>query len=294
MPPWMRMLSSATCRKASEHAIFATDAAMGSSSVVGDFGGVHRGRARAFDEHEHVRAPVLDRLEAADRPAELDALLGVADGRVEATLRRADLFGGQRHDGEVRRAGQPLGRVAVGADQPGGRAVEPNPSDLAGAVEARERLALESRRPSACTANKRHAASVLAASQDDVCGVAVEHHGGIPVDAVTRRRRGARSGSPRSGSQASSWPLRISVAVDVPSTNDGTKSAIAAWSPLVEQCLSGHGTVEKNGEHSSAAPISSKTTASSDMPAPAPPHSSGTAMPCRPSSPAIWRHTASS
>ena len=51
-------------------------------------------------------------------------------------------------------------------------------------------------------------------------------------------------------------------------------------------------TVEKNGAHSSAAPISSKTTASSDMVAPAPPNCSGTAMPFRPSSPAIWRHTA--
>ena len=53
-------------------------------------------------------------------------------------------------------------------------------------------------------------------------------------------------------------------------------------------------TVEKNGEHSRAAPISSNTTASSDIPAPAPPNSSGTAMPCSPSSPAIWRQTAPS
>ena len=60
---------------------------------------------------------------------------------------------------------------------------------------------------------------------------------------------------------------------------------MAFWSPLVMIAGMAIATVEKNGEHSSAAPISSNTTTSSRIPAPAPPQCSGTAMPCSPSSP---------
>ena len=40
--------------------------------------------------------PVLERLEAADRPTELLSLLGVFDGEFQAARGRADLLGGQQ------------------------------------------------------------------------------------------------------------------------------------------------------------------------------------------------------
>ena len=42
------------------------------------------GRPRRLDEHEHVGHPVLERLERADRPAELHPLLAVGDRHVQA------------------------------------------------------------------------------------------------------------------------------------------------------------------------------------------------------------------
>ncbi|MFC7100144.1 hypothetical protein ACFQQB_06475 [Nonomuraea rubra] len=52
--------------------------------------------------------------------------------------------------------------------------------------------------------------------------------------------------------------------------------------------------VARNGPGSSAAPVSSSATASSDMPAPAPPYSSGTISPDRPSSPLRRAYTCGS
>ena len=57
---------------------------------------VHRPRravhdeARAVDVGDHVGGLVLDRLERADRPAELDAVLRVLHADVEVHLRQAD------------------------------------------------------------------------------------------------------------------------------------------------------------------------------------------------------------
>ena len=48
---------------------------------------------------------MLDRLEAADRPAELAALLEVAHGELEAGLGAAELLGGQGHGGDVESPG---------------------------------------------------------------------------------------------------------------------------------------------------------------------------------------------
>ena len=50
----------------------------------------------------------------------------------------------------------------------------------------------------------------------------------------------------------------------------------------------------KYGAHRSARPISSSTTVSSTKVKPWPPNSSGTMRLCRPSSLAIWLHTAGS
>src|SRR6266550_3871298 len=55
------------------------------------------GRLGRLHLEQHVGALVLDGLEAADGPAELDADLGVVDRHVEALLGAAHLLGGQGH-----------------------------------------------------------------------------------------------------------------------------------------------------------------------------------------------------
>ena len=67
--------------------------------------------ARGLHRDVEVGHPVLERLEAADRAAELDAVLGVFDGQVEAFRRGADLLGGHQ---DRRGVGQP----GIGADGP--------------------------------------------------------------------------------------------------------------------------------------------------------------------------------
>jgi hypothetical protein len=69
---------------------------------------------------------------------------------------------------------------------------------------------------------------------------------------------------------------------------------LASSSPEVSSALAARATDEKNGAHSRAAPISSKTTISSTYVKPDPPNSSGMVSDCRPSWSAIWLHTAGS
>ena len=69
-------------------------------------------RARGLHRDVQIGHPVLERLEAADRPAELHAVLGVLDGQIQAALRRADLLGGQQD-----RRG--VGEAGVGAERGG-------------------------------------------------------------------------------------------------------------------------------------------------------------------------------
>ena len=59
------------------------------------------GRAGRLDEHEQVGHPVLERLERADRPAELHPLLAVGHGHVQAALGRPDLDGRGERPGDV-------------------------------------------------------------------------------------------------------------------------------------------------------------------------------------------------
>ena len=88
---------------ASEHQIFAVDAATDASgsSAPSAPGRPVDGRAHALDVDEHVGAAVLHRLEAADRPAELHAVLGVLDRQVERA-------------GRARRASRPRERSRPG------------------------------------------------------------------------------------------------------------------------------------------------------------------------------------
>ena len=75
------------------------DIARGVSRTVGECQGrpVDQ-RTREFQGDVHVGQFVLDGLVAADQPAELTALPGVGDGRVQHCLTRADQLGrgGQR------------------------------------------------------------------------------------------------------------------------------------------------------------------------------------------------------
>ena len=84
-------------RNASEPCAFASDATAGSSVRPrrGLRRGVRRG-ARELELEQHVGALVLDRLERADRPAELHARLRVVDRHLEQPLRAADHLARER------------------------------------------------------------------------------------------------------------------------------------------------------------------------------------------------------
>ena len=80
--------------------------------VEGHAGGVDRA-AGHLGAGEHVGHQVLERLERADRAAELLALLGVGHGQVGGGLGQAE-----QQAGDQRRALQPQGRGALGVEQP--------------------------------------------------------------------------------------------------------------------------------------------------------------------------------
>ena len=63
-------------------------------------------RPGGLDVHGHLRAPVLHRLERADRPPELNARLGVRDCELHHPLRAADLLGRERDGRQVPHPGQ--------------------------------------------------------------------------------------------------------------------------------------------------------------------------------------------
>ena len=122
MPPctWIAALAFATdASSASSLAAATADAAAGSAGdAVGGFvGEQHRrrvhGGAGQLGAREHVRAQVLDRLERADGPAELRALLGVGDRALGQHRGDAHLVGG----GQQRAfAQQRVGGVGVADD----------------------------------------------------------------------------------------------------------------------------------------------------------------------------------
>ena len=65
-----------------------------------------RRRYRRLGLQQHVGAHVLDRLEAADRPAELIAGLGVFGGHLDRAPRTAGLLAEQCHRRAVQRRGE--------------------------------------------------------------------------------------------------------------------------------------------------------------------------------------------
>ena len=95
-------------------------------------------RPGRLDVEQDVGAHVLDGLEAADGPAELDPLPGVADRHVERGLGRTDLLGGDQDADQVQDLVQRLrGRVG---QRDGGRGVEGDVGQPAGQIEGRQGL----------------------------------------------------------------------------------------------------------------------------------------------------------
>ncbi len=91
--------------------------------------GVVARRARRLRAQEHVRAPVLHRLEGPDRPPELHPRLRVLDRHLQAALGAAHLLRRERHAGERDRLLQRGPRGALLAEPRRGRhprAVEPH------------------------------------------------------------------------------------------------------------------------------------------------------------------------
>ena len=84
---------------------------------------------------------MLERLEAADRPAELVPDLGVLHRHVQRALRPAELLGGQRDRRDVQHPVQDRRAVAGRADERAGHGVEVQPGQLPGLVQRRQRRA---------------------------------------------------------------------------------------------------------------------------------------------------------
>ncbi len=88
--------------------------------------------------------------------------------------------------------------------------------------------------------------------------------------------------------------VKASVAIVSPDAMPGRCSFLAASSPECSSAEAASTHELKYGAHSSARPISSSTTVSSTKVKPWPPYSSGMIRLWRPSSLAIWLHTAGS
>ena len=92
--------ASTTPSSSSTPAVVPTVAAVPQDGVDGHHG-VPGHRGHLVHPHGHVGGPVLDRLELADRPAELDPDLGVLGGRLEAPPGPAGVLGGHQRDHDV-------------------------------------------------------------------------------------------------------------------------------------------------------------------------------------------------
>ena len=95
MPPCICTPSLAACTNASEQRALASADSSGTSSgaVVDRARRREHGRARQLELDEEPRRAVLERLERADRHAELLALLQVVERELERAARRAEHLG---------------------------------------------------------------------------------------------------------------------------------------------------------------------------------------------------------
>ena len=157
MPPCICTASAATLVKASLAATRASAADVADGSAMARFD--HR--PRRLHRDVQVGHPVLERLEAADRAAELNPVLGVFDGQVETLRRGADLLGGHQD-----RRG--VGQAGIGADVRG--VLRLDPRQRAGQVHGVDGLRREGGPPGE---------RLAVGGDDDVGDGAVDHIVGI-------------------------------------------------------------------------------------------------------------------
>ena len=141
---------------------------------------VVRGRLARLDLEQHVGALVLDRLERADRTAELHAVLRVLDRHVEHELRAAHHLVGERDRGLVERlARTPAKPSPVLAERRRRDVGELELRLLARHVHRRQRRAGEAVGVAATVKNEMPSVPVVPASagddDDEVGGVPVDH-----------------------------------------------------------------------------------------------------------------------
>ena len=117
---------------------------------------------------------MLDRLERADRAAELHTHLGVLDSHLEDHLCATDLLGCEADCSEVEHPLQDLPAAAVGADERSLHAIEFELRLLAGLIHCRQ-CGLSEARSVAVDSKQAGACCGLRGDDDQVSGVAVEH-----------------------------------------------------------------------------------------------------------------------
>src|SRR5262249_378853 len=125
----------------------------------------------------------LDRLEAADRPAELDAELGVLDAHVEAPLRASHLLGSERNGRELEGLLHYGAGLAPGADESSRYRVEGQRRLLAGHVGRLQPPAGEPRRT---TVDREQRGTFLGLGdhEDEIRDRAIEDEGLATVEHV--------------------------------------------------------------------------------------------------------------
>jgi len=139
-------------------------------------------RPGGLDVHGHLRAPVLHRLERADRPPELNARLGVRDCELHHPLRAADLLGGERDGRQVPHSGQHGARVLQRAQALRFGTAEFDGGHLAGEVHRRQQRGRDARRPR--VDEIQAGPSLVERGHDEEVGdVPVGHVADSPVDA---------------------------------------------------------------------------------------------------------------
>src|SRR5665213_727189 len=221
-------------------------------------GRVVRRGLRRLDVEEHVRALVLDRLEGADRPTELHAVLRVFHGIVQHALSAADLFSGQCRGGHLQRRLETREGFAFDTDEHGRGVAEDDATLLARLVHGRERLtghalrvALNGEERETLVGHGRHEDDRRRVAVGDVTAHAVHHE--AVTDALAVVEVLARSQRPASSVSAT-------VAIVSPEAIPGKYAALSSSVPTKSTAFAARATVEKYGEQKSAAPISSKTT----------------------------------
>ena len=244
--------------------------------------GVPDRRGGLLGRGQHPGAAVLDRLELADRPAELVTDLGVIGGGVRGPVGDAGRLGAE-HD-----RGQAGDRAAGPARSAAGRLARRRRSArirATGRVRSRLSSAVISR-PAASMAAQTSPSLGLHPGDDQVGQAGPEHGRGLPVDdqAAVRARPGPvspvasgdraarRPGRPRGRPEPSASPVD-----QLPAGSGRHSTALAS-------------TVGRNAPGTSARPSSSSATASSGRPNPGRRRSSGT---CRPRTPCSARAGAS-